>query len=232
MKFINEPLPSFSEFPTKDVCDEHMKFHDSKIQYLCEDCNEEFTILRYKKNHNVICIRKLICKYCDLMLDSKGKKKQHEQKHCDSLFGQLCEYCGEKFKHQGTLDQHVKSKHMTLEKIFQCPKCPKKFTFKTKLSFHLKSVHTAMRAYLCEDCGADFKNPASLRHHRIRKHLPTGNKRECPVCRKMIPFYSLSKHMHTHKAYTIKCPHCDKMFKNSSTLKQHVRIHEDQRQFR
>lgn len=222
----------FSEFPTKDVCDEHMKFHDSKIQYLCEDCNEEFTILRYKKNHNVICIRKLICKYCDLMLDSKGKKKQHEQKHCDSLFGQLCEYCGEKFKHQGTLDQHVKSKHMTLEKIFQCPKCPKKFTFKTKLSFHLKSVHTAMRAYLCEDCGADFKNPASLRHHRIRKHLPTGNKRECPVCRKMIPFYSLSKHMHTHKAYTIKCPHCDKMFKNSSTLKQHVRIHEDQRQFR
>lgn len=166
------------------------------------------------------------------MLDSKGKKRQHEQKHCDNIYGQLCEYCGEKFKHQGTLDQHVKSRHMTLEKIFQCPKCPKKFAFKTKLSFHLKSVHTAMRAYLCEDCGADFKNPASLRHHRIRKHQPTGNKKECPVCRKLIPLYSLSKHMHTHKAYTIKCPHCDKMFKNTSTLKQHVRIHEDQRQFR
>ncbi|XP_033220556.1 uncharacterized protein LOC117175085 [Belonocnema kinseyi] len=222
----------FLAFATKEVCDEHMKIHDKRILHYCEDCNEEFPVLRLKKNHNVICIRKLICKYCDLMLDSKGKKRQHEQKHCDNIHGQLCEYCGEKFKHQGTLDQHVKSRHMSLEKIFQCPKCPKKFAFKTKLSFHLKSVHTALRAFLCEDCGADFKNPASLRHHRIRKHQPSGNKKECPVCRKLIPLYSLSKHMHTHKAYTIKCPHCDKMFKNTSTLKQHVRIHEDQRQFR
>ena len=222
----------FQSFVSKDVCEEHMKFHDVKFLHYCEDCNEEFPIMRLKKNHNMVCIKKMICKYCDMMLDSKGKKRQHEQKHCDNLFGQLCEYCGEKFKHHGTLDQHVKTRHMTLEKIFQCSKCPKKFAFKTKLSFHLKSVHTTTRAFLCEDCGADFKNPASLRHHRIRKHQPTGNKRECPVCRKMVPFYSLSKHMHTHKAYTIKCPHCDKMFKNSSTLKQHVRIHEDQRQFR
>lgn len=47
-----------------------------------------------------------------------------------------------------------------------------------------------------------------------------------------MPSYSLSKHMHTHKDYTINCPHCDKKFKNSSTLKQHVRIHEDQRQYK
>ncbi|KOC63961.1 Zinc finger protein 497 [Habropoda laboriosa] len=219
-------------FASKDVLEEHLKMHDYKIMHFCEDCMEEFPTNKAKRNHNVICIKKLLCKYCDMMLDSKGKKRQHEQKHCDSLYGQLCDICGEKFKHQGTLDQHVKTQHMSWEKIYQCPKCPKKFAFKQKLSFHLKSVHTTLRAYLCEDCGADFKNPASLRHHRIRKHQPVGNKRECPVCHKLVPFYSLSKHMHTHKAYTIECPHCDKMFKNSSTLKQHVRIHEDQRQYR
>lgn len=219
-------------FASKDVLEEHLKMHDYKIMHFCEDCMEEFPTNKAKRNHNVICIKKLLCKYCDMMLDSKGKKRQHEQKHCDSMYGQLCDVCGEKFKHQGTLDQHVKTQHMSWEKIYQCPKCPKKFAFKQKLSFHLKSVHTTLRAYLCEDCGADFKNPASLRHHRIRKHQPVGNKRECPVCHKLVPFYSLSKHMHTHKAYTIQCPHCDKMFKNSSTLKQHVRIHEDQRQYR
>lgn len=219
-------------FPTIDLLKDHLKTHDYKIWHYCEDCLTEFPTNKAKKNHNITCMQKLICKYCDLMLDSKGKKRQHEQKHCDNMYGQLCDYCGEKFKHQGTLDQHIKTQHMSWEKVFQCSKCPKKFAFKQKLSFHLKSVHTTLRAYLCEDCGADFKNPASLRHHRIRKHQPVGNKRECMVCHKMVPFYSLSKHMHTHKAYTIQCPHCDKMFKNSSTLKQHVRIHEDQRQYR
>lgn len=219
-------------FSNRDVLEEHLKIHDYRILHYCDDCEEEFPTNKAKRNHNVICLRKLICKYCDLLLDSRGKKRQHEQKHIDALYGQLCEVCGERFKHQGTLDQHLKTQHTILEKIYQCPKCPKKFAFKQKLSFHLKSVHTTLRAYLCEDCGADFKNPASLRHHRIRKHQPVGNKRECPVCKKLVPFYSLSKHMHTHKAYSIQCPHCDKMFKNSSTLKQHVRIHEDQRQYR
>ncbi|XP_071577446.1 uncharacterized protein [Temnothorax nylanderi] len=219
-------------FSNRDVLEEHLKSHDYRILHCCDDCGEEFQTNKAKRNHNVICVRKLICKYCDIILDSRGKKRQHEQKHVDALYGQLCEICGERFKHQGTLDQHLKTQHTSLEKIYQCPKCPKKFAFKQKLSFHLKSVHTTLRAYLCEDCGADFKNPASLRHHRIRKHQPVGNKRECQVCSKLVPFYSLSKHMHTHKAYSIQCPHCDKMFKNSSTLKQHVRIHEDQRQYR
>ncbi|XP_015126684.1 uncharacterized protein LOC107048155 [Diachasma alloeum] len=219
-------------FSSRDALEDHLKTHDYKINYFCEDCGEEFYSNKSKRSHNVTCIKKLICKYCDLMLESRGKKRQHEQKHCDAIYGQLCDICGEKFKHQGTLDQHIKTQHMSWEKIFPCPKCEKKFAFKQKLSFHLKSVHTTMRAYLCEDCGADFKNPASLRHHRIRKHQPNGNKRECPVCHKLVPFYSLSKHMYTHKAYTIQCPHCDKMFKNTSTLKQHVRIHEDQRQHR
>ncbi|XP_025987555.1 uncharacterized protein LOC105205836 isoform X2 [Solenopsis invicta] len=219
-------------FSNRDVLEEHLKSHDYRILHCCDDCGEEFQTNKAKRNHNVICERKLICKYCDIILDSRGKKRQHEQKHVDALYGQLCDICGERFKHQGTLDQHLKTQHTSLEKIYQCPKCPKKFAFKQKLSFHLKSVHTTLRAYLCEDCGADFKNPASLRHHRIRKHQPVGNKRECQVCRKLVPFYSLSKHMHTHKAYSIQCPHCDKMFKNSSTLKQHVKIHEDQRQYR
>ncbi|XP_025163414.1 uncharacterized protein LOC105188143 isoform X2 [Harpegnathos saltator] len=219
-------------FSSREILEEHLKTHDYRIMHFCEDCGEEFTTNKAKRNHNIACLKKLICKYCDTLMDTRGRKRRHEQKHVDSLYGQLCEVCGERFKHQGTLDQHRKTQHTILEKIYQCPKCPKKFAFKQKLSFHLKSVHTTLRAFLCEDCGADFKNPASLRHHRIRKHQPVGNKRECPVCRKLVPFYSLSKHMHTHKAYSIQCPHCDKMFKNSSTLKQHVRIHEDQRQYR
>ncbi|KAK0181788.1 hypothetical protein PV327_004038 [Microctonus hyperodae] len=219
-------------FFTRSALEDHLKSHDYKIFYFCEDCGSEFPNNKTRRAHNITCIKKLICKYCDFMLESKGKKRQHEQKHCDTIFGQLCDICGEKFKHQGTLDQHIKTQHMSWEKVYQCPKCPKKFAFKQKLSFHVKSVHTTLRAYLCEDCGADFKNPASLRHHRIRKHQPTSNKRECPVCHKLVPFYSLSKHMYTHKAYTIQCPHCDKMFKNTSTLKQHIRIHEDQRQHR
>ncbi|XP_014474425.1 PREDICTED: uncharacterized protein LOC106744289 isoform X2 [Dinoponera quadriceps] len=219
-------------FSAREVFEDHLKAHDYRIMHYCEDCGEEFTTNKAKRNHNIACLKKLICKYCDMLMDTRGRKRRHEQKHVDNLYGQLCEICGERFKHQGTLDQHRKTQHTILEKIYQCPKCPKKFAFKQKLSFHLKSVHTTLRAFLCEDCGADFKNPASLRHHRIRKHQPVGNKRECPVCRKLVPFYSLSKHMHTHKAYSIQCPHCDKMFKNSSTLKQHVRIHEDQRQYR
>lgn len=219
-------------FSIKEVLEEHVKTHDYKMLHLCEDCGLEFLTSKGKRVHANDCTKIKVCSYCDEELESRGKKRQHEQKHCDAKYGQLCDVCGEKFKHQGTLDQHFKTQHMTWEKVLQCPKCPKKFAFKQKLSFHVKTVHTTMRAYLCEDCGADFKNPASLRHHRIRKHQPVGNKRECSVCQKLVPFYSLSKHMHTHKDYTISCPHCDKKFKNQSTLKQHLRIHEDQRQYR
>lgn len=88
-------------FASKDVLEEHLKMHDYKIMHFCEDCMEEFPTNKAKRNHNVICIKKLLCKYCDMMLDSKGKKRQHEQKHCDSMYGQLCDVCGEKFKHQG-----------------------------------------------------------------------------------------------------------------------------------
>ncbi|XP_058789998.1 uncharacterized protein LOC131663550 [Phymastichus coffea] len=211
---------------------EHAKEHDFRLMHYCEDCGQEFITHKAKRSHNITCVQKLMCKYCDMILESKGKKRQHEQKHCDDQYGQLCDLCGERFKHQGTLDQHVKSRHMNLEKVFKCPQCTKKFAFRTKLTFHLKSVHTNNRPFLCEDCGCNFKNPASLRHHRIRKHAPVDNKKECHICKKLVPVYGMSKHMHTHKAYTIKCDHCDKMFKNTSTLKQHLRIHEDQRQYK
>lgn len=37
------------KFPTREICEEHMKIHDVKIQFFCEDCNEEFPVLRLKK---------------------------------------------------------------------------------------------------------------------------------------------------------------------------------------
>lgn len=231
-----EPVESYQcdfcdqYFPTRDMEFEHAKVHESKWLHYCDDCEREFDSYKAKRAHNVTCVDKLMCKHCDMVLESKGKKRQHEQKHCDEAHGQICDLCGEKFKSYNTLDQHVKTRHTKLDKIYECDQCQKKFALRTKLTFHIKSVHTTLRAYLCEDCGHDFKNPASLRHHKIRKHQPHNNKRECGVCQKMIPVYSMSKHMHTHKSYSIECPHCDKMFKNTSTLKQHLRIHEDQRQ--
>ncbi|KOX68056.1 Zinc finger and SCAN domain-containing protein 12 [Melipona quadrifasciata] len=215
-------------FASKEVLEEHLKMHDYKIMHFCEDCMEEFPTNKAKRNHNVICMKKLVCKYCNMMLDSKGKKRQHEQKHCDSMYGQLCDVCGEKFKHQGTLDQHVKTQHMSWEKIYQCPKCPKKFAFKQKLSFHLKSVHTTLRAYLCEDCGADFKNPASLRHHRIRKHQPV----DCELT--FTSEVRLRHHMmitHNRLEGTLPCPHCPKRFVNQLRLKTHMISHSEERPY-
>ena len=222
----------FRSFDSVETSFEHSKIHDIRFMYLCADCGEEFSSTLKRREHNAGCIQKKICKVCNEVQESKGKKRLHEQKHCDQKYGQICEICGEKFKNQSTLEQHIKGRHMQHEKIFQCPECPKEFAFKTKLNFHVKTVHTTFRAFLCEDCGKDFKNPASLRHHKVCKHLGSKNKKECSVCHKMIPAYSMSKHKSTHRARGLKCPHCDKMFKNTSTLKQHTRIHEDQRQYK
>ncbi|KAJ8673595.1 hypothetical protein QAD02_004857 [Eretmocerus hayati] len=221
----------FKSFSNEGYLSEHSKIHDIKLLHYCGDCNGEFATHKAKRHHSVECKQKLLCRYCNMILESKGKKRQHEQKHIDEKYGQLCDKCGAKFKHQGTLDQHYRGRHMNLEKIFKCPECPKRFAQRTKLTFHLKTVHVNYRAYLCEDCGSDFKNKASLRHHKIRKHMKINNKKECKVCQKMIPVYSMSKHMHTHRSYTIDCPQCDKKFKNTSTLKQHLRIHDDQREY-
>lgn len=167
----------FRSFWTRELEIEHSKTHEIQVIHACDDCNQVFPTNKMRRSHLAFCANRQVCRYCDEVLESRGKKRQHEQKHCDDLHGQLCDVCGEKLKNYGTLDQHVKSKHLDLDKSYQCPKCPKKFAFRTKLTFHVKSVHTTQRPFLCEDCGSDFKNPASLRHHRMRKHQTVNHKK-------------------------------------------------------
>ncbi|KAK0175698.1 hypothetical protein PV327_009427 [Microctonus hyperodae] len=219
-------------FSNRDTLEVHLKSHDYKIFYFCDDCGSEFANIDAKQAHEITCIKKLICRYCDITLNTKEKKRQHEQNHCDTIFGQICDMCGNKFKYQGTLNQHIKTQHTSWKNVFECPECSEIFAFKQQLNNHLKLFHTPSLTYLCEECGADFKNLSSLRHHQIRNHQSTDNERKSSVCDKLLSSYKSSKHKRIHnKPYTIQCPHCDKMFKNTSTLKPHVILHEDQQQY-
>ncbi|KAK0088745.1 hypothetical protein PV325_010852 [Microctonus aethiopoides] len=211
-------------FSTRGTLEVHLKSHDYKIFDFCEDCGSEFANNKAKQTHDITCKKKLLCRYCNIMLYTKERKQQHEQYHCDIIFGQICDICGNRFKSQGTLNQHISTRHTSWKTVLKCPKCPEIFASKQKLTNHVKLVHTSSQTYLCEKCGDDFNSLASLRHHRIGNHKSTNNEHESPVCHKLLPSYNSS--------YTMQCPYCDKMFEKESTLKRHIILHEDhQRQY-
>lgn len=223
----------FKSYSNAEKLEIHAKNHEIQETYSCDDCDAYFYSPREKRLHNSNCERKLICRYCGEKFKLRAKKSQHEMKHLEAECGRLCFICGVKLKTSNVLDNHVRMVHRRFEPgVFPCPKCPKTFPLRAKLNFHVRTVHVLIRSLLCDQCGSSFKNPGSLRHHKIRKHLDINTRVECTICSKSLLKHSLSRHMLSHRGYTIKCPTCDRMFKQRSTLRQHMRIHDEKRKYK
>lgn len=50
-------------FVFREKLEEHAKSHEFKIMLSCEDCGEEFSTNKAKRNHNIGCPKKLVCRY-------------------------------------------------------------------------------------------------------------------------------------------------------------------------
>lgn len=173
------------------------------------------------------------CHICDTVLDSPEDLVAHlTQKHCSGS-PYKCTECGKSFKlitsynrHLGFHDQsnrplkccycpmgfkynysllnhenrqhgakhQIAAKKKPTEKAFQCTKCDKAFKTNYDLLDHDRYIHQQLPGTTCKLCGKHFRNRSSLRKHHL---VHTGDR----------PY---------------DCPHCDAVFRNTTSLVRHV----------
>ena len=104
-----------------------------------------------------------------------------------------------------------KNKYLIREKKYECPKCPKKFRDRCDVEKH-QVTHTGERPFSCSLCDKTFAWADNLNHHLKINHL--GEKRS-----------SLSKK-------SFKCLTCLKIFKYSSDLKMHEKLHTSEKPYK
>ena len=105
----------------------------------------------------------------------------------------ICYTCENTFKNAGSLFEHVFFKHGPHPEM-ACPECDEIFHVPRALHLHRKKVHGGKLT--CPDCGKQFMKE---RTHDYEAHLQS------------------------HTDQNIPCELCDKVFKNTVNLQQHIK---------
>ena len=108
----------------------------------------------------------------------------------------LCEFCTFKTPHPHNLRQHLGSQH-GIGLPHSCDQCDQRFFQLSFLKNHIRQEHDKI-AYVCQDCGKEFKEKRNLNFHQK------------------------SVHMNLHR---FKCALCHGKFKTKTTIRRHIQIH-------
>uniref|UniRef100_A0A336LUF7 CSON005095 protein n=1 Tax=Culicoides sonorensis TaxID=179676 RepID=A0A336LUF7_CULSO len=192
-------------------------------KFSCEICSKNFTRLLLLNRHKEI----------QHQIDgnsSQSIQSEHElKKDCYK-----CGECSTTFHRKRNYDRHVNT--------FQCRKERKKYNYAQKTLCHICSkevntnilkYHLAAHAsgqkqpYECNECGRKFTRPLTVLDHLIHKHFQSLAKFSCELCPKVfarLPILNQHK-VATHRIgenLSQKCPHCNLILANKSTLKTHI----------
>ena len=111
-----------------------------------------------------------------------------------------CDLCDKDFTRNAHLKRHKQINHEGLKSAdiqVKCDQCENIFANKHSLRKHVKKIHE-VKQYFCDICDKKFHKNFLLRVHKLE---------------------------HTGDKFPFKCNKCMKLFKFSSQLKRHERIH-------
>lgn len=135
-----------------------------------------------------------------------------------------CDHCSKTFILKNRYLKHKKSCN------FQCTYCLKVLSNKRCLLRHIQDLHKK-KSHPCPHCDFVGRSTSALVYHKL-KHF--DKQFQCDVCKKKF----LTKHiLKTHVLYAHErsardiCPVCGKVFHNRCSLKFHLRIHNNDRNY-
>ncbi|XP_054438616.1 zinc finger protein 646 isoform X2 [Pteronotus mesoamericanus] len=196
--------------------------HPEEVAKVKEEAWEETTVKREEM---------------ELRLDTAEKGCQTE---ASSERPFSCEVCGRSYKHAGSLINHRQS-HQTGH--FGCQACSKGFSNLMSLKNH-RRIHADPRRFRCSECGKAFRLRKQLANHQrihIERDRGEGTRKltredwpfRCGQCgRNYRHVGSLLNHQCNHGTGQYSCPTCPKTYTNLMALKDHQRLHSENRRRR
>ncbi|XP_055918365.1 zinc finger protein 729-like [Eupeodes corollae] len=210
---------------------DHINVHNNPEYFKCEKCGKILADRMCLRNHDLLFHQKeelktFKCAFCPKKYAKQYLLDQHSVKHVsqdECTF--FCAECGKGFPSNATLTKHVNQIHSTIyDKM--CEICAKLIRGNANFDRHMEEHEGIVQPQVqCQECGSWLKDKNSLRKH-MYKH--DGKTYTCDVCGKVSQTKSsLQSHMrYVHEASrTFQCTFCDKSFKKSVILKEHMTQH-------
>ncbi|XP_028966798.1 histone-lysine N-methyltransferase PRDM9-like [Galendromus occidentalis] len=193
-------------FPSKNAMDIHSQWHRKNL-FFCNVCGKGYTTI--------------------------GILKEHAQMHEGKNF--KCEYkgCGYATYCKRTLNRHTRCVHLKIRTAF-CDLCSKSFFCKKDLRQHQNKLHNVFKVekiYKCRPHKASYNTAEELKQHReeMLASVKPKYKYQCEVCCYSTAYPTTYKtHMSCHtEERKFACDQCEKTFKLSVSLKEHLMTHEN-----
>ncbi|KAK4304469.1 hypothetical protein Pmani_023592 [Petrolisthes manimaculis] len=231
----------------------HLKVHAVGSEVVCQKCGvicvDQESYELHMDEH--LKSTKFRCHICT----ASFKRRQQYDDHLKHHKKNKCEICGQPFTTKRALVRHCRVEHqklpqnITLDPEYKCDKCNKVFNRPSLLHQHLQ-LHNGVKLK-CSLCDKQFSHRRGLRKHMnsvVHEHMLQTNNMEkdhaydakqklefmCEYCGIKLPTkITLTKHCRLkHKVgVTWSCPHCDYKTIRNHTLKRHMELHQENRNF-
>ncbi|KAL3274122.1 hypothetical protein HHI36_015536 [Cryptolaemus montrouzieri] len=227
----------------------------SKTSYPCNYCPYKAINLSTLKVHQNKHTREVLynCPHCEFKTTWGAYIKMHIEKHNVQNFKTRkqdlkgvksfpCEYCDYVATQNGSLKQHINSKH-TRETLHKCPKCDYQCAVYGNLKMHIRRRHGLKPdpdgKYRCKECEFISDNSNDFKLHLNEKHdikldvdeikLEDDKVYSCHFCSYQTLYPQvMKKHVNKHtRQNVIQCPHCPYKTVWNHYMKVHIRRHNE-----
>ncbi|XP_055600238.1 zinc finger protein 836-like [Uranotaenia lowii] len=206
----------------------------------CEVCQKVFKNKKMLARHQEIHAKEnqYKCRYCGRWFKARSSWYNHELKHRNAVGRTeklerefLCDICAKTFKTRYQLKEHTEIVHQGTKR-FRCDICSKTFTRNGSLAEHKLIQHAEIKQFSCGICSKSFGKEDSLKTH-LTIHL--GKPFQCEICskgfaKKAFLTAHISKFHPSKEGPKVNCCDiCDKRFSTSGHLKDHMKIHSNEK---
>ncbi|XP_054167407.1 zinc finger protein 729-like [Oppia nitens] len=157
----------------------------------------------------------------------------------------VCQVCGQGFKRNCMLKEHMYTHDRNRQKTYQCSDCDKAFFKEFLLKQHVRTKHSEENAFKCgiNGCEDRFSSVYQRKLHRQSVHQmkyalkrqPDKHRCQWPGCDYRCGSATQMKDhtlIHTgERPYACQWPQCDKRFRRKADIKKHEICHQNLKPF-
>ncbi|XP_034838121.1 zinc finger protein 260-like isoform X21 [Maniola hyperantus] len=214
-----------------DIKNHFIPFKFDTDNLQCCICSNQFQKFKLLLEHMNSHTRNFVCEKCDAGFINRKSLRVHQDQHAEGKF--KCALCTDVFSTLAKQKLHIRSAHKPAKFRNRCRICNELFKDYQKKLKHMREVHQVQKTQKCSACERIFTTRKSYSIHMQRDHL-MERRHKCLVCDKsFFESTSLKEHMKVHTGERdFQCDVCLKRYGRKTTLREHMRIHADDRRFK